>query len=392
MSKSSVVRGALLNIAFVGLSLGFALVLAELAVRIFAPQQLIIPRPDIFIAVDSLGWKHRPLVNTTVNTGERTVAFRTDSSGFRVPRSGRKTTPRHVLLIGDSFMAAMQVEYEQSLAGLLDASLATLEVPASIDNTGVDGWNPPQYLIQLRRSLDERPYDAVIVCIYVGNDVTPRFPRRIPPLQPEEIHHLRWPRSASRSEIVNAWLYPINDFLKRRSHLFILVKKQLRAVRMRAGLTAESMPRELLRREASGGPSDTTVAILKEMAAAAETHNVPIRFFVLPSSYQVDSAELNTFLRGFKIQPSEVDVNQPNELLGSRLSKAGLPFTDVTDALRRAAQEQQTRMNGRVDAHLTPEGHKVVAAVVLPELMSLLSAVKSRDSVGRGARLAPPPR
>jgi hypothetical protein len=384
MSKPSVIRRVLHNVIAAGLSFGFALLLAEVAVRTFVPQQLIIPRPDIYIAVDSLGWKHRPLVNTTVNTGERTVAFRTDSSGFRVARLGRRQTPRHILLIGDSFMAAMQVEYEQSLAGLLDASLAALKVPASIDNAGVAAWDPPQYLIQLRRSLEARPYDAVVACIYLGNDIAARFPRRIPPLQPEEVHAFRWPRFARQSEIVNAWLYPVNDFLKRRSHLYILAKKQLRAVRMRAGLTAESLPQELLRRNSMDAAADTTVVILKEMASIAQAHQVPIRFFLLPSSYQVDSAELHTFMRGFKIQASEIDVDQPNRLLASRLAEAGLPFTDVTDALR-AARQSGERMNGAVDAHLSPQGHKVVAAVVLPQVMAMLSAESCRLGQQAGA-------
>lgn len=367
-----VVRRVLLNATAAGLSLALALFLAETMVRMLAPQQLIIPRPDIYIAVDSLGWKHRPLVNTTVNTGERTVAFRTDSFGFRIARSGRRKTPRHVLLLGDSFMAAMQVEYEQSFAGLLDASLATLDTPASVDNAGVAGWDPPQYLIQLRRSLKARRYDLVVVCIYIGNDVVPRFVRRIPPLQPQEVHAFRWPRSASRAEVINAWLYPINDLLKRWSHSYILAKKQLRAVRMRAGLTAESLPRDILRRDSTSSRYDTTLVIIKEIAGIARAHGVPIQFFLLPSAYQVDSAELRTFLRGFNIQPSQIDVNQPNRMLGSRLAAARLPFTDVTDALR-AARQSGKRTNGAVDAHLSPEGHSVVAQIALPQVLALLS-------------------
>jgi lysophospholipase L1-like esterase len=388
MGNPSVVRRVLLNVAAATVSLGFALFVAEAAVRIFAPQQLIVPRSDMYVAADSLGWKHRPLVNTTVNTGERTVTFRTDSSGFRVARSGRRDTPRRVLLIGDSFMAALQVEYEQSLAGLLDASLAKLDVPASIDNAGVAGWDPPQYLIQLRRSLAARRYDLVVVCSFVGNDVVSRFTRRIPSRQPEEVHALRWPRSASPREIVYAWLYPINDFLKRRSHLYVLAKKQLRFARMRAGLTAEEPPRELLRRDSLAGRWDTTLVIFKEMASVAEANRVPIRFFLIPSAYQVDSTELYTLLKGFKVQPSEIDVNQPNRLMGSRLAGAGLQFTDLTDALR-AGHQSGERMNGAVDAHFSPEGHKVVAGVVLPQIVALLSS-ESCPSVQQGRRDCPP--
>jgi len=372
MSSQPLVRRLLLNVLAVGVSLSVTLLLAEAAVRLLAPQQLIVPRPDIYIPADSLGWKHRPLVNTTVNTGERTVTFRTDSSGFRIGKSGRRDTPRRVLLIGDSFMAAMQVEYEQSLAGLLDASLSTLDVSASVDNSGVAAWDPPQYLIQLRRSLNARRYDIVVVCSFLGNDIVPHFRRYIPPLQPEEVHNFRWPRSIRSREIIDAWLYPLNDVLKRHSHLFVLVKARLRSVRMRAGLTAEFLPTEVLRRDSSAGRWDTTAAIFREMSAAADSHHIPMRLFLIPSSYQVDSSELRTYLAGFKISPSDVDVNQPNRLLGSRLQAVGLRFVDVTDSLR-AAKARGGRMYGAVDAHFSPDGHKILAAAVLPQVLDVLS-------------------
>ncbi|TMB87452.1 MAG: hypothetical protein E6J45_12480, partial [Chloroflexi bacterium] len=66
-----------------------ALLLGEVAVRIVAPQQLIILRPDIWMPVDSVGWTFRPLVRSTINTGERTVHVVTDSQGFRVSAGGR---------------------------------------------------------------------------------------------------------------------------------------------------------------------------------------------------------------------------------------------------------------------------------------------------------------
>src|SRR5690348_12662319 len=71
-------RGALVNLLMVCASLGAAAGLAELLVRLVAPQQLIVRRPDIWEAVDTLGWVHRPDVNTTVNTGERAVHVYTD--------------------------------------------------------------------------------------------------------------------------------------------------------------------------------------------------------------------------------------------------------------------------------------------------------------------------
>src|SRR3989442_7554034 len=100
-----------------------ALLLGEVVVRIVAPQQLIILRPDIWMPVDSVGLTFRPFVHSTINTGERPGHVVTDSQGFRVSAGGRPSARTRVLLIGDSFMAALQVEYEQSLAGLLEKGL-----------------------------------------------------------------------------------------------------------------------------------------------------------------------------------------------------------------------------------------------------------------------------
>ena len=152
-------RDSFFNLLIAGMALGVALGLAELVVRWLAPQQLVLERPDVWQAIDSLGWAHRPGLNTTINTGERTVRLMTDRDGFRVGQAGRVAGKKRILLLGDSFVEAMQVEYEQSFAGLLEARLAQrFKYAVAVRNTGVAGWDPPQYLIQARRTLDrDRP-------------------------------------------------------------------------------------------------------------------------------------------------------------------------------------------------------------------------------------------
>jgi len=152
--RRSRLLSALLTVVLVGASLGVAFGLGELLVRLVVPQQLVIKRPDIWQAVDTLGWAHRPNVNTTINTGERTVRVITDRDGLRVGLRGRVEGKRHVLLLGDSFMEALQVEYEQSVAGLLEARLTSrLGEPVAVRNGGVGGWDPPQYLMEARRRI-----------------------------------------------------------------------------------------------------------------------------------------------------------------------------------------------------------------------------------------------
>src|SRR5207247_748392 len=175
-------REALITVGMVSVSLSLAFGLGELAVRFVAPQQLIVKRPDIWQPVDTLGWTHRPNVNTTINTGERTVRVITDHDGFRVGVAGRVEGKKRILLLGDSFMEALQVGYEQSLAGLLEARLPLrLGEPIAVRNGGVGGWDPLQYLMEARRRLGREGFDLVIVAVYRGNDVFSRRIERYPP-------------------------------------------------------------------------------------------------------------------------------------------------------------------------------------------------------------------
>ena len=111
------------NVALLLFGLTMALLVAEVVVRVVRPQQLILTRPDIWQPVDTLGWKHQPDVSTTVNTGEKLVRFYTDHESFRVGANGRVEADKKVLVLGDSFLEALQVEYEESIPGILEERL-----------------------------------------------------------------------------------------------------------------------------------------------------------------------------------------------------------------------------------------------------------------------------
>jgi len=145
-------RRAASNLALLLASLVVTLGLGELLTRITAPQQLILKRPDVWQAVDTLGWAHRPNVHTTINTGERTVQFITDADGLRVGARGPINADTRILLLGDSFIEALQVEYENTVAGLLEARLPHLiGHPVAVRNAGVGDWGPPQYYLRARQ-------------------------------------------------------------------------------------------------------------------------------------------------------------------------------------------------------------------------------------------------
>lgn len=368
-------RGAVMNVAIAGISLALALAMAELLVRLVAPQQLIVRRPDVWEAVDTLGWAHRPNVNTTVNTGERPVHVFTDRDGWRVGRAGRTEGKRRILLLGDSFMEALQVEYEQSLAGLLEPRLGSrLGESVAVRNTAVGGWDPPQYLLQARRVLAREPYDLVLVCVFMGNDVVMRRVERYPPGPPVDLplQPLRMPRHLSYAEFVSAILYPINDVLKARSHLFVFLKKRAATLRMRAGLSADYFPEDLLRREASSPRWSVTAQMLRDIRDLARARQTPTLFMLVPASFQVDTATFQRALRGYKIDATAVDLDQPERLLSDAMRGYGLDLIDVLPEFRRAERDGR-HLYGTVDPHLSPEGHELLEQLVEPAIAARLS-------------------
>lgn len=356
------------NVLLFGISMAFALGAAELAVRLVAPQQLIMVRPDIWQAVDSLGWRHAGNLDTELNTGERTVAFVTDQEGFRVGREGRREAADSLLLIGDSFMAALQVEHEQSLAGLIEDSLRGPEgQTVAVRNAGVGSWGPAQYLVFGRRRLTSFGYGLSVVSVFTGNDVVGRRDEYIPMAERGEGPGFRVPLSLSRDAWIDHVARPINDALESRSHLFVFLKSRLEPLRIRLGLSAAYVPRGILKARAEGSEWAVTADIFADLAAAADSASVPIVFVLIPAEYQVDRDLFASHAAAFGIDVADVDLDQPNERLRREMEARGLNVIDALPTFRRATRDGVT-LYGSVDSHLSPSGHRVLFDVLRGDL------------------------
>ena len=375
-------RAIAIGLVLAGVAVLLSLLLLEGAVRLLAPQQLVAGRPDVFMPRDSVGWQFRPGLSTTLNTGERTVTLLTDSAGLRVGGGGRSEGHTKLLLIGDSFLAALQVEEEQSLAGLLAAHLTdSLGAPVAVRNTGVPGWDPPQYLIRTRQMLAQEEFALVVVFVYVGNDVVPRRRDYIPPREPVPARPFRLPRAPTSGEVIDALFRPTNDALERHSHLFVLLKDRLRPLLMRVGLTAEYFPEEFLRSEAVSQRWDVTAQLLVDVVAAAHDRGVPTLLVLLPTPWQVAPKVFDEYVAGFGIDRAAVDHDQPHRLLGGRLTARGLQVIDPLDSLRARAASGDV-LFVTIDRHFSPAGHAAVVRLIEPILREHLRPAPRRGVAG----------
>jgi hypothetical protein len=356
--KNLIVNTALLTAVLVG-----CLALGEIAIRLVSPQQLIVPNDDIWRPDSVIGWRHVENADTHINTGERTVRFRTDANGYRIGEEenvdSHEPGPK-ILVIGDSFVEATAVEAEQTFAAVLEARLRkSTGLRAVVVNAGVGGWDPNQYLREARTALSENTYQLAVFCLYVGNDIVSRRRHTFDPSTVSARSSFQWPAGLSLGDVRDAWLRPANDVLETRSHLFVLLKNSSRNLATRLGLNSAYFPVVFRKRTSDDKRWGVTSEIAEDIKALLAEHETPVLFILIPTSYQVYPNRFNAFMDQFGISPDSVDLEQPNRLLDQAFERRGLELEDPLSFLRNRASTAAP-LYGDIDRHFSPAGHELL--------------------------------
>lgn len=357
------------NLLLTLISITLTLFFSEIAIRIIAPQQLILIRPDVWCPHPSLGWKLCPNVDTTLNSGEGTIHIQTDSEGHRIDKKHLPEYPDlKVLAIGDSFVEAIQVNDSETtperIAQILEQNR---KQSVSVTNAGTGQWNPNHYLIAARKELESTNYNIGLVFIYLGNDVVSEVKEHFEPREPTHHRQVVMNQTKPWQESLNHFLYPINDFLRTRSHLYILFKKAFSTILMRFGLSGNTISPVFLKNYTHSNDWEITASIFKKIGQEFEQQKVPVIFVLIPTSYQVDTAEFSKFTKAFNIPVEETDLEQPNKILKELLKSEGLIVLDPLIYFRNL-HENGIKLYGSIDNHLNASGYFALAKFVVPAI------------------------
>lgn len=354
-------------------SLTITLLLLEGLLRLFLPQPTIWDPTLAWEPVDGLGWWHQPNLDITLNTGEGDIRFITDAQGYRIGSTPTPSADFKILAIGDSFIEAVQVNYEQMMTSLLAESLTeqlgqtVVAVPV-----GLGGYGPNQYLIAAQKEFAREEYDLLLVFVTIGND-----------LESERITH--FPPTATlyppKLDISQGWSYNqyalasrAQAYLSQHSHLYVFLKTQLYFAQTRAGVTAPAWPSESTIAQADNPRWQVTGQILRDIASEADAHGTPTLFVLIPAPYQVYEAELTALMQAIGGDTSLVDVWQPTRLMEAELAPAELMLLDPLPALQTANAETGQPLYGRIDRHFTPYGHQVMADFLETAVLAALNS------------------
>lgn len=373
------------NILLLFVSTIFALLLGEAIVRIFLPQNLLYNNSIVWRPDSKFGWRHEENINERINFGEGEINFRTDENGYRINADGQVNSDgnsQNILVLGDSFLEAVQVENENTVPEVLQRSLNQLpNINTRFYNSGVGGWGPNHYLMEGKRVLEEDRLriDQVLVFLYVGNDMEKRERDSFHEVNRTQNLSLRIPRSFDRMELSTAVIFPIGDYLKRNSHLFMLFKRRNRGLLTKLGMSGYYFPDIFQTKNQPMRNWETTTRICMKIKDAFNYHHIPVSFVLIPTTYQVNERIFEEYIEYFDIDKGLVDLEKPNRLLKELFARNSLLLYDPLDFFRQKTKNGSI-LYGTVDTHFNAQGHAALAEYLLPKITELL---KDPDNLPR---------
>jgi hypothetical protein len=161
-------------------SAGF--LVAETAFRLFWNPRYWIHTDRLLIGSGQteVGKKWWPGVTYRVDGSEFRTEFRTNALGYRArPEPVTADHPYRIAMVGDSFTEAMQVPYEASFCARIERMLNRDAPgrPKVCINYGVSATDLFDYWHRIVHDvLSDDPPDALVLCVYPGNDFLPTLP------------------------------------------------------------------------------------------------------------------------------------------------------------------------------------------------------------------------
>lgn len=358
----------ILRFAAVAVAVAATLALAELAMR--ALPSGVVAEADLFRLEDGLLLLRPGIVRRHV-TPFWDVTIKIDEAGLR--DSGRPAAPGEtvVLGLGDSLAFGWGVELEETFYARLEVDAAVRLINASVPGTGT-----ADQARMLERLMPGSAPRAVLLSLFVGNDF---------------VDVARG--GSAQYAVADGFLThtaPAGDLQGglRRLAVHSRLLQLLRTAQFRLGASAaprrywDEWMREYAEVHLRAPPGRTRSAVAQTSAALERLDEhcrragIPWLLIVLPRSYQVDAGEREEMLRALGWRPEELDLDRPQRLVAAWGQERAVDVVDVLPAFRAHAASGGSALFFTPDAHMTAEGHRVVAEAVRPALDRLLRAAQ----------------
>jgi len=358
--------------------------LLEASLRLFGPilpgnytsGAYLVRHPiyGFFHVPDYEGWQH---------SSEYFVRVRFNQLGLRDPRTGYEKPPGtfRILLLGDSFMEAIQVEQHETTAAVLEQRLRALRPDLNIEviNAGVAGWSTGIEALYLDHDGYKFQPDLVLVGFFIGNDlhdnyyklqlagddldlaVKPYFglgkdgmvvTRNPPPAPPPPTGLV--PALRACCQLWNIFETGVlNRFGNGQGNTPLW-----------AAAPMEAHTRALYDAEPSGEWKEgweITSQLFGRLKTRTDALGVPLATFVIPDSPQLSEDEWRGMVGGRRLSRGHLELTSPNQQLAAIAERHGLPLLDLLAVLQHESGGDPRRFYFQTDQHWNRDAHALAA-------------------------------
>lgn len=341
--------------------------------------------PPLRVRDAKIGEHYLTSFDERIHSGEsgRRVRLRFNALGFRGPDALRALPAqrRRVAVLGDSMVAALAVEEEETMVARLAAALTERDdEPWDALNFGVSASSPGQALVLHREIVSAYRSDVVVLAFFVGNDLSDSskeldaYPRIYFELEDGELveHGLSAGRSSS-----SAWL-------NRNSRFYVWQKRTINgALHATWEHTATLPPGWWIYSNDPPPPVVRAWEVLARVFAAfrEQVEATGARFVVavLPTGRQIypDRFEAVTAFEGaadFTRDAADARIAATCERAKTQCVFLRPAFEAAARGLDAEATEEDDLLFFHGTGHFTPRGHALAADVLAPALVATSSS------------------
>ncbi len=380
----TILRHWVLNLTLTLISLTTCLIVAELFVRALFPfssendTQFNLPHPV-------LGWVRKPGSNHIHQRFAANSQVTYNSQGWRdVEHQVKKPKGTfRILVIGDSFMEAKEVQLEQSFARQLDYQAKAAGYDVEVISMGVGGYGTLQEYLVFEEFGKQYAPDLVLLAFFMndlGNNSSElsssRARPQLDPNHPDQwkiipVDYQRLKRkiltSDTRHQLKNSdWIHKlalvklVNNVIQTRQR----IKNSLSSTNWIAASQCTELP-------VYTRAWHTTERILTRFKTVVEAAGSQLVVFTVPAIVEVAPDDMQKAL-SYTEQPEKYCLEEApsNRRLGQILKPLGVDLIDLLPDFRKANREQGISLYPIDDGHWNASGHALAAKRVLSELES----------------------
>lgn len=391
------------------------LLILEIAARAGYHERLFIWRPD-----PDLGWSFIPGSSGIFPTGnwwydrEARVRFRINSKGLREREIdyARRPGATRILVLGDSFTEALQVEVEQAYPRRLEDLLnRSGKGRFEVINAGVSGYSQD---LECRYFLKEGyrySPDIVLVGLMSETDLrenSMELYRRFQPaewnrkpyfvLEGGDLVHADWRDEPPAPEARGGWLQAIKEGLLRHSIFYkFLVSHAHRsppliaAMRRLGFLNEEALELQyFIYLHDAGEPYERAwrlaEALLLRLRDEVERQGARLVVAIFPGKAQVQDESARALLRIYpQLAARGLDLDYPEKRLGDFLQRNGIDWVPMRAGMIARYRRSGRSLYHRYDSHWSAEGHLAAAEILARSLLG--ATPESSPAAGAQAAL-----